>query len=357
MDINNFNDPYSNIESGHWSSVLGWNTSLLDTLPGTSDRYKAATENLNGNIISVGGQLYQNFTREVTGNVSETAFNVGMNIANTLFVGMNLGLQSIYYKYKEYYSEQAANSADFYSGFESFSHSYHLKTTGTGINVKVGAIFVPFKWLRLGASITTPTWMYLTDEWHETMSSSFSDGYAQYLKSPLGSFEYRLTTPFRWNAGLSLVYPGIGVFSVDYESVNYSQMRLRNRGGDDDYYGSFTSTNHYINEDFRNSDIWRTGIEINVTDQLDLRGGYQFMSSGEKGYNEKFHTGSLGLGYHDASGFFVDLAYRQYMKKVSENFKLYGNVTDNDGNVEIESPTGRNKNTKWQVLATFGFRF
>ena len=70
MDINSSNDPFYNLGSGLWNSILSWNTSLLDTLPGTNNQYIAATENLNGQNIFIGGDLRQRFTTETKGNIT-----------------------------------------------------------------------------------------------------------------------------------------------------------------------------------------------------------------------------------------------------------------------------------------------
>ena len=196
--MNHQNDPFYH-GSGSWTSILGWNTSLLDTLPDSDSYYKGATENLEGLNIVTGGELDQLYVKETIGNTSEAVINFGGNISNKLFFGVNFGLVSIWYKHTESYSERAINPSQFQSGFSSFTHNYSYSTSGTGINLKAGIIYLPVKGLRLGASISTPTWMYLHEEYEESMESHFSDGYSQRLLSPLGTYDYRINTPFRWN--------------------------------------------------------------------------------------------------------------------------------------------------------------
>ena len=82
MDLNDHNDPYW-YSNASWNSILGWNTSLLDTLPGTRDQYIAATENLDGYDISVGGELNQMFRSKSKGNITEATINFGGNISNS----------------------------------------------------------------------------------------------------------------------------------------------------------------------------------------------------------------------------------------------------------------------------------
>ena len=355
LDLNDYNDPYA--RNLPWNSVLGWNTSLLDTLPDSGSDYLAATENLSGYNIIIGGDLDQRFSREASGNISEAILNFGGNFSNKFFFGINIGVQSIWYKYDETYSESAVNPSDFQSGFLHFTHRYHQRTSGTGINLKAGFIYLPVKGLRLGASISTPTWTYLYEEWEMRMSSAFSDGYSQSLTSPLGTYNYRVNTPFRWNAGAAYTFGSAGAVSVDYERVDYSRMKMIDPG--DDF--EFSSENQQIRNMFRASGILRIGAEVRVLPQLAIRAGYQLYSDSyreipqdnQTAQERKTNTslGSLGLGYASRKGFFADLAYQQYMKKNSETFSLYDDI------VSQPAPAGTAQTGCGKLLLSLGFRF
>lgn len=350
MDLNDRNEPfyYSNAS---WNSILAWNNSLLDTLPGTRDQYYAATENLNGYDISVGGELAQRFNAVSTGNTTEAVINWGGNFSNKLFIGVNMGIQSIVYKYEEDYSEEALNSRDFMSGFSYFNAGYRYKATGTGINLKAGLIYLPTEWLRLGASISTPTWFYLSEEWENGMNSEFDDGYKQRLISPLGTYNYRLDTPFRWNVGAALRMGNRGVLSADYERVDYTKAQLR----DADYEFGYDVENSDIKRLFTTQDIIRIGAEVNVNPAFAVRGGFQHYSSPYSGgsSDDALSIGSLGIGYVwpcGASDFFIDMTYQQKLQKSSEEFSLYDDTN-------IAAPTGISENSNWKLLVSFGFKF
>lgn len=355
MDMNDTYDPFYS-SGAPWTSVLGWNTSLLDTLPDSGKDYIGATENIDGLNIKVGGALDQRYSRETTGNISEAVINFGGNISNKLFFGVNIGIQSIWYKYTEMYSETAVNSTDFQKGFEHFSHRYSTHTSGTGVNLKAGLIYLPVKGLRLGASISTPTWMYLYQEYDESISSQFSDGYKQSITSPLGTYNYRLNTPFRWNVGAAYTFAKIGAISVDYENVNYSQMKMK----DPDYPNEFDTDNQNIKKFFTSSNILRAGLEVKIVPEVAFRAGYQYYSTGEYRFNEydqlklnnnSTQYGSLGLGYVSKNGFFADIAYQQQMNDSKEEFSLYDNVAD------TKAPIGDYKSNNFKILLSVGFRF
>lgn len=356
LDITQDYDPFGRFP---WNSVLGWNTSLMDTLPDSPKDYIGATENITNGGIGIGGELDQSYTRESTGNISEAVINFGGNISNKLFFGVNLGIQSIWYKYTDTYSETAADYRVFNTGFEHFTHRYSSQTSGTGINLKFGLIYLPVKGLRLGASISTPTWMFLHDKWDESMSSklyNFNDGseYSASLLSPLGAYDYRVNTPFRWNVGAAYTFGKIGVISVDYENVNYSQMKL----SDSDDPSQFRGDNSYIKDAFTSSNIVRAGAEIMIRPEIAVRAGYQYYSGGEKGYEKKEtrQFGSLGLGYVSKSGFFADVTYQQQLKKIEEKFALYDDVYDGNDLV-YTAPEGTNKWSSYKILVSVGFRF
>lgn len=349
MDITDTNHPFYT-SNASWNSILAWNTSLLDTLPGTNSEYIGATENLNGSDISVGGNLNQMYRSQSVGNVTDVTINWGGNIANKLFIGFNMGIQSIYYKYDETYAEDAHNSNNFQTGFEHFAAAYRHRVTGTGLNFKAGLIYVPVEWLRLGASVSTPTWTYLSEEWENAMESSFNDGYSQKLVSPLGVYDYELTSPFRWNVGAAVMLPGIGVLSADYENVNYSHAELI----DPEYGFGYTQENNEIKQTLTSADILRIGAEVNVNPAFALRAGYQNYSSPyAKGLGNSTHIGAFGFGYNTECGggnFFIDLTWQQMLKKNTENFALYSDT-------DIAAPAGTNKTSNWRLLLSLGLRF
>ena len=350
MDLGGGNDPFY-YSGASWNSVLAWNNSLLDTLPGTNNRYYGATENLDGTDISVGGLLSQKYRSSSVGNVTEAVINWGGNFSNKLFVGVNLGIQSLYYRYEEKYAEEAFDSRDFQSGFMNFSQGYKYTATGTGVNLKAGLIYVPAQWLRLGASISTPTWMYIEEEWEGGMNAQFDDGYRQSLITPIGTYNYRLNTPFRWNAGAALVLGSLGVVSADYESVDYSRAKLK----DMDYEFGYDQENSEIRQMLGKQNIFRIGTEINVNPLCALRGGYQYYSSpyADALDSDVKEIVSLGTGLtipQPAGDIFVDVTFQKLLGKTTQGFTLYEDT-------DIAAPVGVNRNSNWKLLLSVGYRF
>ena len=352
LDLNDRQDPFYTT-SAPWRAILAWNTSLLDTIPGTRGReYIAATESFKGNEIGISGNLNQNYYRKSIGSSGEYVFNLGVNISHRLFLGVNLGVHSIYYETHEQFSESAVNKNEFYqSEFHNFTHTYYQKTDGTGVNFKFGAILVPVDNLRLGFSISTPTWMSLNEEWEETITANFTDGYHQTLKSPLGTYEYQVYTPFRWNLGAALTFGPYGAISVDYEKVAYNRINMSSTGTTN----PFLDENTYIKREFADARNVRAGLELNLNSEFALRGGYAFYGNPEKNWGFDTHIASIGIGLNWGGAFFTDLTFMQQFAQ-KENFSLYDDITEGS-QVIYPAPVGTQTSSNWKLLFSLGLRF
>ncbi|MCI1720491.1 MAG: hypothetical protein LKM37_05685 [Bacteroidales bacterium] len=343
MDINDSQDPYSNYSPSLWPSILAWNTSLLDTLSGAPSTFVPTT--MNGSAYGATNQYYK---KRTFGNTSETDLNFGFNFSNKFYIGVNMGMMNVWNKVEETYSEDAAGT--FTSGFNYFEQYYHQTTSGSGINMKFGFIFTPTNFLRIGAAVSTPTWYYLTDKYYWNMSSGFTGGYSANLGSPQGSYDYKVTTPFKYNVGIAFTFPQ-GAFSLDYEGTDYSQMRMHERGGDNS--GAFRDINDNMDNYYKHADVIRAGLEVNPIENFSVRAGFQYANSGIKSLDIDNYVGSLGLGYNDPSGFFVDVAYMQNMKKTTAIYDAGDLVASYIGN-QASAPFKANT---WKLLMTFGYRF
>ena len=341
-----------------WKSILAWNSYLLETLSGTTDEFVAATENVyedpdtHINYFQIGGPLNQNFRQITTGYAQDFTINVGGNVSNKFFFGVNLTVQSIWYKHTEYYSESAQDQNNFDTSFKYFQHSLHQTMDGIGYNIKAGIIYLPVAGLRIGASFSTPTWITMRDYSYESIEGQvYNKDYS--CESPENQYQYRMNSPFRWNVGVAYTFLKKAIVSVDYEGVNYSSTKfiVSNTSSQSDYE-YFTGENRSMSSDFRTVTNIRAGVELKVLPVLSLRGGYNFYDYAEKGYNDSKHYASLGLGYASGqSGFFIDAAYMQQCNYTDSAYTLY--YYDTESGVPIVNE----RNLGWKVLLTIGVRF
>ena len=350
--LENSAHPYSTYPADLWPSILAWNAYALAPLYLTPEEdeymYIASTENYDDsrNVISIGGPLNQRFNRKTYGSNDEFAFNFGGNISDFLYFGANANFHRISQTVEEYYEEKAKNSNDFQDGFVSMDNSYWQRTTGAGFDIKVGVIVTPIAGLRLGATLTTPTWYKLTDQWDYTMNTAFNNGKTYTEYSPTGEYSYRLTTPMRWSVGAAYTFWDRALVSVDYEKVNYKNIRYANENGG---YGTFSEQNSIIQKEFLNASILRTGAEIRLNRVVSLRGGYQYYSPSVRG-GSSLRVYSAGIGFNIGDQASIDLAWNRSSLR-SQVFQLYGNYDD------VTAPTGTTASRMSQLACTFALKF
>ena len=261
------------------------------------------------------GGIVQNKVIETYGSMNEFDFSMGANFSEKLFVGITFGVPTINYYENSVYKE--TRTSDTIPNFISLNYYYNLHTKGTGVNFKVGVIYRPADWVRFGVSIHTPTWYpSLSDHWSASMQSQFTNtewNATQY--SPLGYYDYHLTTPFRAMGGVAFIIGQYGLMSADYEYINYSQARFGSSGD------SYTDVNNDIKTGYRSWGNLRIGTEWRLSN-FRVRGGFGYYSNpytGGTNNSERFQV-SGGFGYR-AKHFFADVTY--VWTKMNQDYYLY----------------------------------
>jgi hypothetical protein len=286
------------------------------------------------------GGVLQNKVITTHGSMNEFDFSMGANFNDQLFFGMTFGVPTInYYEHTQY---QETRTKDTIPNFISLNYYSDLHTTGTGLNFKLGVIYKPADWVRIGASIHTPTWFpTMRDRWSSSMQSTFTNtdwNSTQY--SPEGSYDYRLTTPFRAIGSLAFIIGQYGLVSADYEYVNYSQARFNST------YDSYTDLNNTIKTSFKSWGNIRVGTEWRLSD-FRLRGGFAYFSnpySSGTNNSERFQV-SGGFGYR-TKYFFADVTY--VWARMNQDYYLY------DASMVNAAVISNYTNS---VMTTVGFRF
>src|SRR5690606_32575719 len=101
-------------------------------------------------ITSTNSDQVYNIKRK--GSNSSIDFTLGLNISNKLFLGAGLGLANFNYSSTERLNEFGVTSAPGSNVNNDYNVDYvkYFDTQGSGINIKLGAIFKPTNELRLG---------------------------------------------------------------------------------------------------------------------------------------------------------------------------------------------------------------
>jgi hypothetical protein len=292
------------------------------------------------------------------GSLDEYTLGIGLNFNHKLYLGGSLGITDLYYSESGLLEENDdKNTVPF---LNNFSFDTYLRTYGTGFNFKLGAIFKPVNSIRLGASISTPTFYTLNDRFKTYMESSitYEDKSTKTYsdKSPTMDYDYELVTPFKATLSAAIVLGKKGLVSADYEFLDYSIAKLRN-GGDGE---NFVDQNNDIGEVYKPVGNFRLGGEYRLSNNIALRAGYELYPSAfndnafgvsQPNSGQNYTVMTAGLGYSSGS-FFFDAAYR--LSAFSEYTLLYPAPTTSDypapEMAKVDSKIGK-------VLFTLGFRF
>ncbi|MBN1111303.1 MAG: hypothetical protein JXA53_00115 [Bacteroidales bacterium] len=332
-------DGYSKDNLDPFGALLAYETYLTD-LVDLANNYYAMHPQL------IGTKRKQARTIQTKGYSREFAISQAANIGNKFFVGATIGISSFEYTNKFVHSEETFPllPVDTLLGFD---YLYSKTIKGIGANLKVGAIFQPSNYLRLGIAVHTPTYYSVDESYYSSMKTSFTTMISS-MDSPDGSYKYINTTALKGILSAAFIYKSYGLISVDYELVDYSIMNLNNHS---DYPNDeFTAENKDIRNIYGSVGNLKVGAELNFGN-YSLRGGYAYYPSPIKeGYlnsdaNRSMYSG--GLGYKTSS-FYLDAAY--VYNTYSTEYLMY----NSNG---YTSPMANISNYNKQFIVTAGFRF
>ena len=299
------------------------------------------------------------YYEETRGGVHTVDFNVSANFKDRIYIGATLGISSVDYSRYSAYSE-----FDDYQYAAIYTLENNMMLKGSGYNLKVGAIFRPFKYspFKIGLSVHTPTWYNLnqytwaviTDPWLNRFSTVDADRYGSELH-----IDSKLRTPWRFNASMAYTFGTYLALNAEYEYVDYTKSRFTNYGSVND------AQNEEISYNMNAQHIARVGAELNV-DGFAVRVGYNYMTSPFKtdAYKELMNASiaetsteymnryekdviTCGIGFH-GKAFYFDMAYKLEMQKA--DFYPFNDA-------EVPNPGAQVSLVNHTAMATLGMRF
>lgn len=326
-EINGVGDANAVASNYPFGASLAFNTFWIDTINGGSNgnfqyqtRAPFATGLLQENLVTS------------KGGVTELAIAFAGASNDKWFFGGTLGIPFLKYERESTFTEADATS-DPNNKFDYASINQHLETKGTGLNLKMGMIFKPVEYVRLGLAFHTPSFYRLTDKYNASVTTN-TESYmgiqnqqsSVFTNGTDGLFSYWMFTPYRIMASASYVLREIedvrkqrGFLTADIEYVNYkSSSYTTDPEGDNsqstkDY---LKSLNNAIDNAYKGAFNFKAGGELKFTTIMTRLGVAYYGNpykdiAGEKG--NRFQL-SGGLGYRN-KGMFIDLTYVHTMGK------------------------------------------
>lgn len=358
IDANRNFAPFSEFDRIDWGAILAYRNFMLEDVSGDdSGDYSMIADYWDG------GQVAHNVRSQSKGYVGEYDISFGLNFKNNFYLGLTIGIQDIDYTQQELYMEDYLNNT---GSLNYMDYNQTVKYSGAGVNFKLGFIWRPLPELRLGAAVHTPTFIDMRRRYSSIMYTDHKET-ASFQAETLWarSAEYRsdfdLETPTRLMVGASYTIANTAILSVDYEAVFYSGTRLK----DVDSWGYSWTNGDFkadVKERFRTAHNIRAGLEVRVTPQFSLRGGYALQNRAikdktmlvDQAIEYRTHNYSVGAGYNFGR-FKVDFAYVQAKSKLTP-LELYY-YSDTDGVVITHDNLIEGKRTRHNYMLSLGYRF
>ncbi len=335
--------------------------------------YLVDTFRVNGNLqikalpeflLENGKSLYQEKTIATTGGITEIAIGYAYNKKDKLLIGGSFGIPIVNYTNTTTFRE-TDTSSNITNNFGYLNYVDNYSTTGAGINIKLGVIYKPKEFIRLGFAVHTPTYMFnLKDKRNSILETNTEDynGLATvssntFTKGQPGESKYTMLTPWKLMVSGSYVFREIedvrkqkGFITADIEYLNYGGAGFysANENPDQSEKDYFKSLNKVISNEYKGNFNFRVGGEVKFNIIM-ARLGFAYYTNPYKDAalkaNKLLLSGGLGYRHH---GFFIDLTYvHSFNKDVDFAYRLQ------DKNNSFASIN----NQRGNIVATVGFKF
>ncbi len=336
-------------------------TYLIDTVK-VNGQYKvmAAPEY----ILDAGQAIKQEMEMKTTGGINEIALAFASNKRDRWYFGGTIGIPIVSYKQALTFKE-SDTSARTNNHFNSFTYTDNISQNGVGVNIKMGVIYRPQDYIRLGLAVHSPSFMMI-DEKRETSIQTqlenpignFSVSSNTFTNGQKGKYSYGQSTAWKIIGSASYVFREIenvkrqrAFITADVEYVTHGASRFTSledsaTAGEKQYYKALGKA---VDENYKGAFNFRVGGELKFNTFMGRLGFAYYGNPYEKVMNVKGNRMLLsgGLGYRH-KGIFVDVTYLHAITKdvnfpyaLADRANTYASVKQQKGN----------------VIATVGFKF
>jgi hypothetical protein len=306
-------------------------------------------------ILDAGQALMQEMIKKTKGGVYELALAFAHNSNDKWYFGLSIGLPIVSYSSNTYLKE-SDTSANTTNHFKQAEYTDDFKTSGVGLIGRVGVIYRPKEYIRLGLAIHTPTYMSLTDKRTTHMRTELENPVANFEVSSQtftndqpGKAKYNQTTPFKAILSASYVFREVenvknqkGFITADIEYVHHkgSKFSSNNEEPTDEEKSYYKALTKVVKREYKGNFNFRVGGELKFNIIM-ARLGFAYYGNPYKGTGYKANRMLLsgGLGYRH-KGMFLDLTYVHAMTKdvnfpyrLEDRANTYASLKQNRGNI------------------------
>lgn len=369
----------------------GLNNGAPNNFPSSSSLYYwgyliNAVNNSNTPFIGIepNSKVNQKFDFQSTGRVSQWTIAYGGTANEHFYIGGSIGIPSYRYEAVKNFSETYQS----YQEIKGFTDTRLLTSSGSGLNLTIGAIIKPSDKIRFGLTVVTPTW-YDVDETSSTAVSvdvdpnkgvNIGSNPNQTILTRLGNIgyktvkrgndtfitsipklstetyqdNYQLRTPLKVSGGAAVFFKKKGFLSADIEYVAYKGMKVSTQDGNSPIYEDLTNSTENVKLFYNNVLNMKVGGEYRMGN-VSLRGGVNYMQNPYSTAFDRTKTVdrsqmiySAGVGYR-TNEFYVDITGMYGSTQASYTPYSLANSTD--------FASAKINNTYAKGLVSFGVFF
>jgi hypothetical protein len=295
-------------------------------------------------------------TVKTTGRVTELVISYAGNYDEKLMVGVTIGVPFAKYEFSNSYGE--ADPSNQIKFFNNLNLKEVYKADGTGINLKIGAIYRPVQAVRVGFALHSPTSYTFAETRTVDMIYNYTTSSGKTVEktglSPEGESNYIVNTPWKALGSVGVIIGKNGFITAEVEQLNYAKAKIRfstpdtigqQRVADLKEYESKVNTE--IKGLYKSALTMRFGGEL-ALDVFRVRAGINLIGSAmqsETGFR-KAYTAGVGVRGKKA---YLDFAYRyENQKYLYQPYKASESIRQPDVDINSKNST---------IVATLGYRF
>jgi hypothetical protein len=317
----------------------------IDSSNGSSTVFSRAERAVN---------LNQRQTTTTKGGITEIAFGFAGNMDDKFYIGGSVGVPVVNYERTSIFRETDVNNASNEFGYSSFQENY--TSSGIGINLKLGVIFKPAEFVRIGLGVHSPSVYGLKDNTTTKMVTdveqlfSPSSGLDSVESSVFGTdpeLRYDLISPWKFMVSGSYVFreaedvtkqKGFITADVEYATYGSSKFTAADDIGTEEYYND---VNDAVKAIYKGAVNFRIGGELKFKTLMTRLGFARYGKPyDDKNLKARRMNISGGLGYRN-KGLFIDLTYVHSLNKdVHFPYRLeaprtntFADINESNGNV------------------------
>ena len=308
---------------------------------------------------TLNGRLYPNVTDSVQqegniiegGGLNSWSFGAGIEIARGLSLGVGINILSGSYTYDRLYTESDSKRVYLLnlnrSDFNRFQYESTINSDISGYNVLIGLMYSKQGRYKLGATIRTPTYYDISEDFSDIGNSWFYNNGDHYTMKTSGSTKYNVKTPVVLSVGGSLQATDWLLLAGDAEYTDWTQMEFTNDNPD------LVDENRVIRDVYRATTNLRGGAEVSLLNYgVKLRGGIVYNPSPYKGdptsFDQLYYTAGIGGALEDNVLLNASIAFGKW-STFRDNYYLSG----------IDTPPSRTSEsvTTNSINVTLSYRF